>query len=112
MTNMILSTWFAWLLTAVGTASLVPLAFVILRQAGRRNTAQARRREPALADNALSRALVDAAKRNFGRRLRDHRERHQITLDAIATATKIKPSVLAELERGEVSTWPSGIFRR
>jgi cytoskeletal protein RodZ len=55
---------------------------------------------------------VSAARRSFGRRLRDHRERHQITLDAIATATKIRPSVLAELERGDVSTWPSGIFRR
>lgn len=30
----------------------------------------------------------------------------------MATATKIKPSVFEELERGDVSTWPSGIFRR
>jgi transcriptional regulator with XRE-family HTH domain len=109
---MILFTWFSWLLTAGGAVSLVRLAFVIVRQVGRRNPAQSRRREPALADNAPSRALLDAAGRNFGRRLRDHRERHQIALDTIATATKIKPSVLAELERGEVSTWPSGIFRR
>jgi transcriptional regulator with XRE-family HTH domain len=112
MTNMILFTWFTWLLTAGGAVSLVRLGFVIVRQLGRRNSAQSRRREPALADNAASRASIDAAGRNFGRRLRDHRERHQITLDTIATATKIKPSVLAELERGEVSTWPSGIFRR
>jgi len=56
--------------------------------------------------------LVSAAQRSFGRRLRDHRERHQITLGAIATATKIKPSVFEELERGDVSTWPSGLFRR
>jgi transcriptional regulator with XRE-family HTH domain len=104
---MILFTWFTWLLTAGGALSLVRLAFVIVRQAGRRNPAQSRHREP-----ALSRALADKARRTFGRRLRDHRERHQITLDTIATATKIKPSVLAELERGEVSTWPSGIFRR
>jgi transcriptional regulator with XRE-family HTH domain len=55
---------------------------------------------------------MSAAQRSFGRRLRDHRERHQITLGAIATATKIKPSVLEELERGDVSTWPNGIFRR
>lgn len=55
---------------------------------------------------------MSAARWNFGRRLRDHRERHQITLDAIATTTKIRPSLLAELERGDVSTWPSGIFRR
>ena len=56
--------------------------------------------------------MVEAAGRNFGQRLRDRRERQQITLDTIATATKIKRSVLAGLERGEVSTWPSGIFRR
>ena len=56
--------------------------------------------------------MVSAARRSFGRRLRDHRERHQITLGAIATATKIKPSVFEELERGDVSTWPCGIFRR
>lgn len=55
---------------------------------------------------------MSAAQRSFGRRLRDHRECHQITLGAIATATKIKASVLEALERGDVSTWPSGIFRR
>jgi transcriptional regulator with XRE-family HTH domain len=109
---MILLTWFTWLLAAGGAVSLVRLALVIVRRVSRRNRAQSRRPEPVPADNAPSRALVDANRRNFGRRLRDHRERHQITLDTIATATKIKPSVLAELERGEVSTWPSGIFRR
>jgi transcriptional regulator with XRE-family HTH domain len=56
--------------------------------------------------------LVSAAQRSFGRRLRDHRERRQITLAAVATATKIKSSVFEELERGDVSTWPRGIFRR
>jgi transcriptional regulator with XRE-family HTH domain len=56
--------------------------------------------------------LVSASQRSFGRRLRDHRERRQITLAAMATATKIKPSVFEELERGDVSTWPRGIFRR
>jgi transcriptional regulator with XRE-family HTH domain len=94
---------FTWLLTAAGAVSLVRLAFAM---------AQSRRREPALADNAPSRALVEAAGRNFGQRLRDRRERQKITLDTIAAATKIKRSVLAGLERGEVSTWPSGIFRR
>jgi hypothetical protein len=56
--------------------------------------------------------LVNAAQRSFGGRLRDHRERQQITLGAMATATKIKASVFEALERGDVSTWPSGIFRR
>jgi transcriptional regulator with XRE-family HTH domain len=56
--------------------------------------------------------LVSTAQRSFGRRLQDHRERRQITLLAIATATKIKPSVFEQLERGDVTTWPRGIFRR
>ena len=55
---------------------------------------------------------MSAAQRNFGRRLRDQRERSQIALSEIAAATKIKRSVLEELERGDVSAWPGGIFRR
>jgi len=55
---------------------------------------------------------VSAAQRNFGRRLRDQRERAQIALSEIAAATKIKRSLLEELERGDVSAWPGGIFRR
>ena len=55
---------------------------------------------------------MSAAQRNFGRRLRDQRERAQIALSEIAEATKLKRSVLEELERGDVSAWPGGIFRR
>jgi len=48
----------------------------------------------------------------FGRRLRDERERKGVTIEAIASTTKINASLLAALERGDVSAWPSGIFRR
>jgi len=48
----------------------------------------------------------------FGRRLRDARERKGIALEAVAESTKIKMSLLAGLERGDVSRWPNGIFRR
>jgi transcriptional regulator with XRE-family HTH domain len=48
----------------------------------------------------------------FGRRLRDQRERHGVSLETIAANTKINASLLAALERGDVSAWPSGIFRR
>ena len=48
----------------------------------------------------------------FGRRLRDQRERQGVTLEAIAASTKINASLLAALERGDVSAWPGGIFRR
>jgi transcriptional regulator with XRE-family HTH domain len=48
----------------------------------------------------------------FGRRLREQRERQGVTLEAIAAATKINTSLLTALERGDVSAWPGGIFRR
>jgi transcriptional regulator with XRE-family HTH domain len=53
--------------------------------------------------------LSDAA---FGERLRMERERRRITLDSIAANTKIGLPLLQGLERGNVSRWPSGIFRR
>jgi transcriptional regulator with XRE-family HTH domain len=48
----------------------------------------------------------------FGARLRRERERQQIPLAAIADQTKINASLFEALERGDVSRWPSGIFRR
>src|SRR5215212_9626067 len=48
----------------------------------------------------------------FGERLRERREQQQISLSTIAEQTKIKLSLLEALERGDVSHWPSGIFRR
>lgn len=49
---------------------------------------------------------------SFGARLRQRREQQQISLSTIAEQTKIKQSLLEALERGDVSQWPSGIFRR
>jgi hypothetical protein len=49
---------------------------------------------------------------SFGVRLRQRRERQQIALVTIAEQTKIKLSLLEELERDDVSHWPTGIFRR
>jgi transcriptional regulator with XRE-family HTH domain len=48
----------------------------------------------------------------FGARLRTQRERQGISLAAIADSTKIKLSLLDELERGDVTHWPRGLFRR
>jgi transcriptional regulator with XRE-family HTH domain len=48
----------------------------------------------------------------FGQRLRLARERMGISLQAIADSTKIGRSLLADLERGDVSKWPLGIYRR
>ena len=49
---------------------------------------------------------------DFGARLRQQRERRGISLAAVADSTKIKQSLLADLERGDLSRWPAGIFRR
>jgi transcriptional regulator with XRE-family HTH domain len=49
---------------------------------------------------------------SFGARLRQRRERQQISLATISEQTKIKLSLLEALERDDVSSWPSGIFRR
>jgi transcriptional regulator with XRE-family HTH domain len=48
----------------------------------------------------------------FGARLRTQRERQGVSLAAIADSTKIKLSLLDQLERGDVSHWPRGLFRR
>jgi transcriptional regulator with XRE-family HTH domain len=52
------------------------------------------------------------ADQSFGRRLRRERERRQIALRSIAENTKISMSLFADMERDDVSRWPSGIFRR
>ena len=49
---------------------------------------------------------------NFGARLRQQRESRQITLETISAQTKINIALLEGLERGDLSRWPLGIFRR
>jgi transcriptional regulator with XRE-family HTH domain len=49
---------------------------------------------------------------SFGARLRRERERRQIPLTSIAENTKISVSHFEDLERDDVSRWPSGIFRK
>jgi hypothetical protein len=48
----------------------------------------------------------------FCARLRRERERRQIAVSSISANTKISASLFESLERGDVSRWPSGIFRR
>jgi transcriptional regulator with XRE-family HTH domain len=52
------------------------------------------------------------ADQSFGRRLRRERERRRIALASIAENTKISVSLFGDLERDDVSRWPSGIFRK
>jgi transcriptional regulator with XRE-family HTH domain len=51
-------------------------------------------------------------RRNFGPRLKAAREQRGIALHDIAATTKVSASLLVALERGDVSRWPKGIFRR
>jgi transcriptional regulator with XRE-family HTH domain len=50
--------------------------------------------------------------RSFGAWLQRERERRSITLRAIADRTKIGVGLLQALERGDISRWPGGIYRR
>jgi transcriptional regulator with XRE-family HTH domain len=48
----------------------------------------------------------------LGASLRRDRERQGVTLADIATETKVSASVFAALERGDLSRWPTGLYRR
>lgn len=48
----------------------------------------------------------------FGAWLRRERERRGLSLEVVANRTKVAASLLEGLERGNLSRWPSGIFRR
>ena len=48
----------------------------------------------------------------FGQELQRKRERCGLTLEQMAERTKISASLFAGLERGDLSRWPAGIFRR
>jgi Helix-turn-helix domain len=52
------------------------------------------------------------ADQSFGRHLRRERERRKIPLESIAENTKISVSLFEDMERDDLSRWPSGIFRR
>jgi transcriptional regulator with XRE-family HTH domain len=60
---------------------------------------------------AHGRTLV-TSRRAFGEALRTERERRGIALDSIAKRTKLAASLLAALERGDCSRWPTGIYSR
>jgi transcriptional regulator with XRE-family HTH domain len=54
--------------------------------------------------------MTDA--RSFGEWLMRERDRRGITVRSIADRTKIGSGLLEALERGDVSRWPAGIYRR
>lgn len=48
----------------------------------------------------------------LGERLRHERERRQISLESIAASSKVNVVLFKGLECGDISRWPTGIFRR
>ena len=48
----------------------------------------------------------------FGHSLRNARLQRELTLESIADSTKIGAALLADLERGDLTRWPKGLFRR
>ena len=48
----------------------------------------------------------------FISRLRRHRERNRISLEDIASQTRIKREQLEAFERGDLESWPRGIYAR
>jgi transcriptional regulator with XRE-family HTH domain len=54
----------------------------------------------------------DSDRDSFGPRLRAERERRGISIDTIASVTKVGGDLWEGLERNDFSRWPSGIFAR
>jgi transcriptional regulator with XRE-family HTH domain len=57
-------------------------------------------------------SLMTESRGAFGARLKAAREATGVTIDQIAASTKISAALLEGLERGDVSRWPCGLFRR
>ena len=48
----------------------------------------------------------------FGQKLRREREKKRISIDQLATRTKVGPGLLRSLEAGDCARWPGGIYSR
>ena len=51
-------------------------------------------------------------KETFVIRLRRHRQRNRVSLQAIAKETNVKVEMLEALERNDLSEWPRGVYAR
>ena len=71
-----------------------------------------RRALAAVPDRAQREASAALARAAFSARLKDARERRGIQLGTIAAKTKVSESLYVALERGDLSRWPMGIYRR
>jgi transcriptional regulator with XRE-family HTH domain len=73
---------------------------------------QIRRSLTAVPDRAAREAAAAAARFAFCEQMKNVRERRGITLGEIAERSKVSEGLFAALERGDVSRWPMGIYRR
>ena len=48
----------------------------------------------------------------FGEKLRRAREKKRLSLDQLATRTKVAASLLRSMEAGDCARWPGGIYSR
>ena len=68
---------------------------------------------PTAVPERLDRALAEArAREAFCAELVAQRLRVGLTLDALSAATKVNAALFAQLERGDLSRWPRGLYRR
>jgi len=72
----------------------------------------ARRALTAVPDRAAREAAAAIARLEYCQHLKDVRERRGITLAEIAERSKVSEGLYVALERGDVSRWPTGIYRR
>ncbi len=73
---------------------------------------QTRRALTAVPDRATREAAAAVARLAYGEQMKEVRERRGITLAEIAERSKVSEGLYAALERGDVSRWPMGIYRR
>jgi hypothetical protein len=52
------------------------------------------------------------AQETFIARLRRHRERSRVSIQHIATTTRVKPELFEGFERNDLSGWPRGLYAR
>lgn len=75
--------------------------------------AKAEPAEPARPGERLALGQSDRTPQElFCARLRATRELRGLTVEAVATSTKVSASHFTALERGDVSRWPKGLYRR
>ncbi len=66
----------------------------------------------AVPDRATREAAAAVARLAYCEQLKEVRTRRGITLTEIAERSKVNEGLYAGLERGDVSRWPTGIYRR